>query len=73
MGKKRTISRNISDSERVNKIMEEIENNHIVNKIIKYKKITENDLFCINCYECFDIIEKDKHKEHFILKVEDSL
>ena len=68
---KRTISRNISDSERVNKIMEEIENNHIVNKIIKYKKITENDLFCINCYECLNPNEVDSHSEHIVLKIID--
>ena len=68
---KRTISKNISDSERVNKIMEEIENNHIVNKIIKFKKITENDLFCINCYECLNPNEVDSHSEHIVLKIID--
>ena len=68
---KRTISRNISDSERVNKIMEEIENNHIVNKIIKFKKITENDLFCINCYECLNPNEVDSHSDHIVLKIID--
>ena len=30
-----------------------------------------NCIFCINCKECFDIIEKDKHKEHFTVKVDD--
>ena len=68
---KRTISRNISDSERVYKIMEEIENNNIMDKIIKYKKITENDLFCINCYECLNPNEVDGHSEHIVLKIID--
>ena len=68
---KRTISRNISDSERVNKIMEEMGNNNIINKIIKYKKITENDLFCINCYEFLNPNEVDGHSEHIVLKIID--
>ena len=68
---KRIISKNISDSERVNKIMEEIENNNIMNKIIKYQKIPENNLFCINCYECLNPNEIDSHNEHIVLKIID--
>ena len=68
---KRTISKKISDSERVNKIMEEIENNNIMSKIIKYKKITENVLFCVNCYECLNPNEIDSHSEHIVIKIID--
>ena len=62
---------NLSKLKKIEKIMQKIENENIMKKIIKEKKIPLNCIFCINCKECFDIIEKDKHKEHFTVKVDD--
>ena len=68
---KKYINDNISKIENIEKIMRKIENENIMKRLTKAKNIPLNYMICINCYECFDIIEKDKHKEHFILKVED--
>ena len=53
------------------KMIEEIQNNSIITKIIKEKKVPSNYMLCINCYECFNNKEINNHIEHFVLKIED--
>ena len=65
------ISKNISNADKVKKIMEEIEKESLMKKIIKEKKISLNYIFCVNCYECFNSDEINNHYEHFVLKIDD--
>lgn len=68
---KKRKKKKISNVEKLKKIMERIENQSIINKIIKQKNIPLKYIFCINCYECFDPNEIDKHNDHFLFKVID--
>ena len=65
------ISKNISNEDKVKKIMALIENESIIKKIIREKKIPLNYIFCVNCYECFNSNEINNHNEHFVLKIDD--
>ena len=57
--------------EKVKKIIEKIEKENIINKIIKEMDVPIHFMFCINCYECFNTNGIINHNEHFLFKIDD--
>ena len=77
IGKKRKLKK-ISNTDKVKKIIENIENESILKKILKGKNNNISHYFCINCYESFErnkINDKNNNihinDEHFILDIND--
>ena len=62
---------NLSDSEKVKVIIEEIKKESIIEKIIKEKKVSMNYYFCINCFQCFSRDEINNHDGHFFIDIND--
>ena len=62
---------NLSDSEKVKVIIEEIKKESIIEKIIKEKNVPMNYYFCINCFQCFSRDEINNHDRHFFIDIND--
>ena len=69
--RKKRKTKRISNEEKVKSIIEKIENENIMKKIIKNRNIPLSYIFCINCYECFNSNEADSHFGHFLFKIDD--
>lgn len=67
---KKPKNKKILNVEKVKKIIEKIENENIMNKIIKEMDVPIHFMFCINCYECFNTNEINNHKTHFLFKID---
>ena len=68
---KKRKNKKLSNIEKVKKIIEKIDNENIMKKIIKEKNVPLQFMFCVNCYECFNINEINNHKGHFSFKIDD--
>ena len=70
--RKKRKKKNISNSEKVKKIIANIKKESIIKKILKGKNTTLNNnyYFCLNSYECYANKEiETEHRGHFILEI----
>lgn len=72
IGTKRKLE-NISNTDKVKKIIEKIEKESILKKLLKGKNNNINYFFCVNCYEYLNDSNNNSHinGEHFILDIND--
>ena len=73
--RKKRKNQNISNVEKVKKIIDNIKKESIMKKILKGKKNSLNNnnyYFCLDCYEYNDNNEvENEHKGHFIIEIDD--
>ena len=69
--RKKNKFKRISNEDKVKKIIEKNKNENIMKKIIKNRNIPLSYIFCINCYECFNMNETNRHFGHFLFKIDD--